>query len=520
MKHLIKIIMFFALLVAFESCQHQYPAGLVEVDSLMSSNPKLALEKLDSTSACLDTTDMEDLMYSRLLRVSVADKLYISHYNLLEVQKLVDYYESKNDVILLPKAYYIMGRVLSDLGDVTRALAAFHKVLDCLTEKDNLKLRGVTNAQLGEIFTKQENTKSALIFFKEAYRCDSVLGDKKGQLFDLRDIALSYDYLEKRDSARMVLRKAIQRAWLLNERRLISELAFSMANSYLEINRDSVEKYLLLSLRNSKNDSEHHQYVKSVYFQLMNESDSAVFYLKKMLKTTNEAIREDVLKRLVASSFESKRLDDAYCYYELFLECTDSLSMEDNKLEEAKDIALYDYVYQVEHGQKLERSNNRKMIILIVLFLICVIIFFFFLFYWQMSIVNKLRLQSRIKDWKITRMSINDNHKENARIREVMKLDLLVEMQRHLTSEDLQCLASKVELVYPNFRDNIYSCCAISEHEYHICLLVKIEVMTSKIAVLLNRAPSTISTAKQRLYKKLTKEKGNAEQFDNLIDAF
>lgn len=520
MKHLVNIILFFIMLTALGSCRHQYPTDLVEIDSLMSSNPKMALKKLESIAAIVDTNDVENLMYIRLLRLSIKDKLYVSQYNLLEARELVDYYESERNGRLLPRAYYILGRMQSELGNVSQALASFHKVLDCLSEEDDLKLRGVTNAQLGEIFAKHENMRSALKFYKEAYRCDSLLEDKKGQLFDLRDIALSYDYVESRDSARLIFKKAIQLAQRERDHAIISELAFSLANSYLEINKDSVEKYLLLSLQNSKKSADYHLYVKSVYFQLKEENDSAVSYLQKMLKNTKGVIRKDVLRRLVTSAFESKRLVDAYYYFGLFLECSDSLTIEDSKLKEAKDMALYNYVYQIEHGQKLEKSNNRKTIILIVLIFVCVIIIFVFLFYWQMSIVKKLRLQNRIKDWKLTGMTRNDKQKENARIREKLKLDILVDTQKYLTNENLQSLASMVEHVYPNFRDKVYSCGAISEYDFHICLLVKIGVMTSKIAVLLNRAPSTISTAKQRLYKKLTREKGNAEQFDKLIDAF
>ena len=58
--------LFFAavmFLFTVDSCQHHYPVSLVEADSLVYSNPKAALQKLDSLSLCLDTTQKADVMY-------------------------------------------------------------------------------------------------------------------------------------------------------------------------------------------------------------------------------------------------------------------------------------------------------------------------------------------------------------------------------------------------------------------------------------------------------------------------
>lgn len=76
MKEKFSVILFPVLLVLMlASCQHRYPSSLVEADSLMYTNPKAALEKLDSFAVRMDTTEEADVMYLRLLRVMVKDKL-------------------------------------------------------------------------------------------------------------------------------------------------------------------------------------------------------------------------------------------------------------------------------------------------------------------------------------------------------------------------------------------------------------------------------------------------------------
>ena len=85
------------LLFVVDSCQHRYPVSLVEADSLVYFNPKAALQKLDSISLHLDTTEKADVMYLRLLKMTVKDKLNCPLSNLTEVCQLVDYYKVNCD---------------------------------------------------------------------------------------------------------------------------------------------------------------------------------------------------------------------------------------------------------------------------------------------------------------------------------------------------------------------------------------------------------------------------------------
>ena len=96
-------------LFATSSCQHRYQASLVEADSLICSDPKAALLKLDSISLRLDTAEKTDMMYLLLLKMTVKDKLYMPFGTLDSVQNLVKFYE-KEDSYLLPRAYYLLGR--------------------------------------------------------------------------------------------------------------------------------------------------------------------------------------------------------------------------------------------------------------------------------------------------------------------------------------------------------------------------------------------------------------------------
>ena len=188
-----KIILYILLVVLCASCgKHEYPSDLVDADSLCNSNPKLALEKLAKIGNKIDTTNTADWMYYRLVKLKAQDKAYIPHSDLTNLNQLIAYYESNGDKRLLPEIYYLAGSTYFDLHDSPQALDFYHKVLDCITEKDNLRLWGITHAQIGYVMLYQGNYKHAVEHFKESYLVDSVRHDTEGMIYDLRDLGYSY----------------------------------------------------------------------------------------------------------------------------------------------------------------------------------------------------------------------------------------------------------------------------------------------------------------------------------------
>lgn len=85
-------------------------------------------------------------------------------------------------------------------------------------------------------------------------------------------------------------------------------------------------------------------------------------------------------------------------------------------------------------------------------------------------------------------------------------------------SADWDELRAAVDEVYPHFTDRLYALYPnLSPHEWHICLLIKIEMPGKAMAKLLNVSPSAITQARKRLYKKINGEAGIGESFDKII---
>ena len=84
------------------------------------------------------------------------------------------------------------------------------------------------------------------------------------------------------------------------------------------------------------------------------------------------------------------------------------------------------------------------------------------------------------------------------------------ELQHLLDKSTLQVLNNKKALT--RIKE-----CKLSDLEYQICLLLKIELTLADIAVLVHREPSTITMSRKRLFKKMFKKEGKAEELDSFI---
>lgn len=86
-----------------------------------------------------------------------------------------------------------------------------------------------------------------------------------------------------------------------------------------------------------------------------------------------------------------------------------------------------------------------------------------------------------------------------------------------LKEDDWLSIESQIRKVYPGFSSQLRNLHPMSELEYQVCLLIKLRVAPSDMAVALARDASTISTVRSRLYKKVFNRKGGAREWDEFI---
>lgn len=291
MTNKIKILLLATLF--YTSCNSsKYPKSLVEIDSLCYSNPQLALTKLEQIGNNFDTTQTAYWMYYNLLKLKAQEKTCTPHPNLGKINLLKSYYERNDDKKLLPEIYYLTGTTYLDLHDSPQALEYFHKTLN---ECKDIRLKGLTYAQMGYIMLYQGNFSSAIDFYKKSYHIDLIRNDIKGQIYDLRDLGYTYANTNKVDSAILFSQQSLQLALKAKMPKMITSARSSLANIYLDSKQDvdSAAKYFLPLLSDVRKENKSGTYSMAIkYYKLCNLPDSVNYYIKKIEETGDVYAKE------------------------------------------------------------------------------------------------------------------------------------------------------------------------------------------------------------------------------------
>lgn len=281
---------------------------------------------------------------------------------------------------------------------------------------------------------------------------------------------------------------------------------------------DSVRKYMQPYLMGESVPSDGVSYYRSLYYMKTNDFQLAEKELWELAANKRLDVRKHAYLQLTSLFLQQGKVERADSCFQEFVECSDSLELESESEKEAKGTALYDYMYQKERGNQLEIDNKNDLLLILLLGMILLILLSLVAFYWQMSIMKKIKLQNKLKDLKIhSILSPMDSAHLNEQILPQVGINANLSQGKHLSDEQWQKLQGVFNSHYPHFKDHLYSCSKLSEQEYHVCMLVKLGLGSSKISVLTSKAISTISTTKQRLFKKITREDGSADQLAELL---
>ena len=91
------------------------------------------------------------------------------------------------------------------------------------------------------------------------------------------------------------------------------------------------------------------------------------------------------------------------------------------------------------------------------------------------------------------------------------------ELGQRLNGHDWQALQILADTVYTGFTEKLYGLYHLSEHEYHVCLLIKLRQQPKDIAVLTAHSKESIATTRSRLYGKVFGRKGSTRDWDEFI---
>lgn len=523
------ILLALLVLLTVASCRkHEYPAVLVEADSLCFDNPKAALKLLDSVGKTIDTTQTADWMYYRLVKIKAQDKAYLPHSDMNNIKQLVAYYEKQKDATLLPQAYFYAGRTCHDMNDAPQALDYFHATLDALEQMDDIRLRGITYAQIAYMMDYRADYPTALAYFKKSYQIDSIRRDTTGIIFDLRDCAMVYSHYDQSDSALLMNYKAMSLAKKAKLKDMEYQVKGNLAGHYVTCKhpqKDSVAKYLAPLMRQVKPEAQSGIYAMAArYYALIGKTDSMLLYADSLRLYGNIygqlKAAELIAKHTISKGMKQQALDA----FNQYIILDDSITQIESTEAIQKRQALYDYTQKVKENEKLKHENEtHKFRQIIMGFSIILLVVLLYTFYMRNKMEN-MKQQERIKELQRLLNEFNNQkaehqtHIENIKNTEIYQLFVKKAQNGDtVTKEEWERMESEFNQQGNDIKTLLYSLANLSEQEYHICLLLKMGFSLTAISSIILRSSSALTMARKRLYKKIFHKEGKAEELDAFI---
>lgn len=554
-----------------------YRPELLSIDKLSSDNPKRAIKQLDSLKAEMQTAPEHEQMYYQLLRIKAADKAYIAHTSDDEIMKLVDYYESAgSDKSLLTQTYYYAASVYRDLNDAPQALEYFQKALDVLPKNADVTLKSNIYNQSAHLFLYQDLYDEALKRFKESYICDSIVNDTTALIYSLRDIAFTYDALSKSDSSRLYYNKAYDLATIYGNNEIQIDIISQMASHFL-IAKDynKMNECLKRSLYSSENTDKTIDYnLAAIMFMRTGMYDSAYYYCNKVLGKGKITTKQTAAYNLIKIYSQRKDYENIQKMLKLYTLYTDSV----NKITAIESMArmnsMYNYQLREKENLRLKEENKTNLIKIFIAVIISIIAIFILIIYGiktkhkhqqyrnQINNLKRLRheeylrseeyIQKNLKEIERLETELSNTSDENYMLKEQLKekvdelvlannrahteieikqkqrnklmvstandiINKRIAQQKPLNKKDWQEINECINEILPDFKTNLYSSCSVSEQEYHMCILIRMDIGNKEMSELLCRSTSAISLARKRLYSKIFDKEGTAKQFDEYV---
>ena len=569
------------LLLTLAACGHKpLPHILLTVDSLASAAPDSAVALLKQPEVKSALTSQDAAMYYQLLTVKAADKAYLLHTTDSVILRVVDYYERKQDKQHLPEAYYYAGRVYRDLGDAPQALDYFERAIQALPEGETSILKGKIYSQTGTLFLYQDMYEEALKMFKLSYDCDIKLKNIQGQIFNLRDIAEAYRGNSQIDSAIYYFQKASQVAEANGQTGNMYMVQTQLTSLYLQLGEyDLAQKAFEYGKQHRHKASRSGVYsIAAKLYYHTGKTDSAIYCFKQLLDFGTIYSKQTAHRYLAQIAIQNKNVKEALAHINNYIFCTDSIQRITDTETLRKMHALYNYKLRENENIRLRAENERKQTYINYTLAISGILLSLGFGYLQYNRRKKTELSLQLEKTKRLKEEIQqkseqfikENESKIALLEKQLKesdntLKQQLEAQREkmvyenklaqaaldrqnqiskiieesdikkdimrklhdgdnnkniLTEKDWKDIEAKIEENFPGFKIRLFGLYSrLSEHEYKICLLLKLEFKPIEIASLTLHSKESVASTRRRLYEKVFKCKGSPNDWDEIIRA-
>ena len=546
---------------------------------LSQDSARSALAILDSIRPDLSKMGKSTQMRYQLVYAKGMNKGYVDFTTDSLMKEIVDYYDNHGTCQQQMLAHYLLGCVYRDLGDSPASLSCYNDAVekvDTTSSDCDYKLLTRVYEQQGALFLSQSMPQNALSAYQKAEKYAWIAKDTLSAVLSYEHLGNIYEYMDNMNKVIEVYENAsrryrqygypVQAARALGGaiQALILTKQYAKAKKYMDVfeaesgyfQKDSCYSYINYS---------HYYYLKGLYC-LESHSNSAKYWFTKcqeFAKTNNNKSFSAYAWYLYY--IKHQQMDSVAKYSEQAFAYNDSanLDMERDLMQKMQAIYDYDRWKNVAHNEEIKatRANLTLLVSILVSVSVIIIGILTFLVYRKK---RKLELQEKEEQENLIRQQIYDTKQElellrtvnDRKIADVIKekeqtinklkddlkdirdkysnsslsdVDILLKessiykrikyLELHpketMRENDWIELEETIEQLIPSFIPLLKN--RLNVMAYRICLLVKLEISTSSIAILLGLSSSAISKYRKVMLEKLCGRSGKPKDFDEYI---
>lgn len=344
-------LLFLFLLACSRAGEHE--ALFRQVESVVSDHPDSAMVLLQRIEEP-ERLDSADWARWALLTTQARDKAYIRHTTDSVINRVADYYQRFGDNHQKALAYYYVGRVNSDLGQLERATDAYLRASDYSAKTDDHNLSFLILTQMGARFAYQGLTHEAERAYRKALEIATQANDSVNMAYGAAYLARVSGLRKDWAQAENYYLESIAIAEKIGHSDVLELGTQELASVYKRQNR--LDKALALAKRlpeyrweaPARSNRSGYLVIGDIY-RKMGQVDSAYLYISYAIGSDNIYTRSSSYQALYFMYRNMGRHEEATKYNDLYQSCRDSIK----KMGSASDL------YQVKEAHE---AVNRQVV--------------------------------------------------------------------------------------------------------------------------------------------------------------
>lgn len=580
MKEKVIFLLLIIMILTSCAGNRMYDDLMQRADSIMNADDdsaKVAIRMLDGVKPQLLEFSKAQKMRYELLRHKAMNKAYISFTSDSIMKEVVDYYDRHGSANERMLANYVLGCVYRDMHEVPLALEYYNKAeeqADTTAADCDYGTLYRVYSQMGFLFSKQYLPYQLLDAFGKAEKYAYLAKDTLNAIINYQNKGDAYDYLGKKDSVVAINLRSANMFKRIGDN-YNAAIALGCNYSYYIEKQDSVnakkafEAYFSTGYEGNSNYGDAKAFLlceKGRYYMFISRIDSAFSCLNQSLKLSKSYSNKAAATKVLAQYYARVNkpvLAMKYALKTSEYNDSDLLALRESQLQQIQ--AMYNYGRNQEIARKAELKAERITMLVYVLIAGGVVIFLLLtnLYLRQLKkkkekiVVTKqlyddslLKLRQKQEELELLR-TVNDRKiadviKEKEQMINKLKddlkdirdkysnsslsdVDILLKessiykrikyLELHpkeiMRENDWIELEETIEQLIPSFIPLLKN--RLNVMAYRICLLVKLEISTSSIAILLGLSSSAISKYRKVMLEKLCGRSGKPKDFDEYI---